>query len=324
MSANPLLLPWSAAWRAASRVFWTDAEPADHFSTSAGPALADRMTQILRSTDARLGHPDGLAIVDVGCGDGTLLELIRERCPDLASRARWLGIDVRPFVRPGIVSLVGEWPDLVSRVFEAESITGLVMAHEWLDEIPCDIVERDAEGADRIVLVDGDGCEHLGPPLSDDGACAELDIDGPSARAWIARWWPLQEEGERAEVGIERDRAWRWITSLLQRGTAVATDYGHDREARIAMHRRGTLAGYRNGRIASPVPDGRVGLTAHVAQDACAAARAGTTISVQRDEITAPSVGPRPGADDVTAYFEAVRLRDPRRLGGIGWLRWER
>lgn len=282
------------------------------------------MTQILRSTDARLGHPDGLAIVDVGCGDGTLLELIRERCPDLASRARWLGIDVRPFVRPGIGSLVGEWPDLGSRVLEAESITGLVMAHEWLDEIPCDIVERDAEGADRIVLVDGDGCEHLGPPLSDDGSCEELDIDGPSARAWIARWWPLQEEGERAEVGIERDRAWRWITSLLQRGTAVATDYGHDREARIAMHRRGTLAGYRNGRIASPVPDGRVGLTAHVAQDACAAARAGTTISVQRDEIAAPSVGPRPGADDVIAYFEAVRLRDPRRLGGIGWLRWER
>jgi SAM-dependent MidA family methyltransferase len=281
------------------------------------------MTQILRSTDARLGHPDDLAIVDIGCGDGELLELIRERCPDLASRARWLGIDVRPFVRPGIDSLVGEWPDLVGPLVQAESITGLVMAHEWLDEIPCDIIERDAEGVDRIVLVDDDGCEHLGPPLSDDAACAELNIDGPSARAWIARWWSLQEEGDRAEVGIERDRAWQWITSLLQRGTAVATDYGHDREARIAVHGRGTLAAYRNGRMASPAPDGGAGLTAHVALDACAAARPGTTISVQRDEITVPSVGHQPGVDDVTAYFEAVRLRDPRRLGGIGWLRWE-
>ena len=314
-------IPWARAWVRASRDFWAGHEPGEHFHTSAGPALAERVVRIVEETDARLGHPDDFTVIDVGCGDGELLRRVRERVnAPLAQRARWIGVDMREVALPGVLSVAAEMPaDLPGMPF-----CGVVMAHEWLDEIPCDIVERDDEGIDRIVLVDGDGREHLGPQLFDDDACAEFDVDGASARAWIARWWPLQEAGDRAEVGIERDRAWQWITSLLQRGTAVATDYGHDREARMAQHRRGTLAAYRNGRMTSAVPDGDVGLTAHVALDACAAARPGTTISMQRDEITVPSVGHEPGVDDVTAYFEAVRLRDPRRLGGIGWLRWER
>ncbi len=312
-------LPWSEAWRVASREFWSQAEPGDHFQTSVGPALADRLAAIIHATDARQGHPESFTILDVGCGDGELIELLHERCTELAPRARWVGLDVRSFSRPGVESMTGTWPDIVG----PHAMVGVVMAHEWLDEVPCDVVERDGAGVDRLVLVDRAGQESLGPAISDDEACAAVGVDGRATRAWIARWWPLSAEGERAEVGSNRDRAWAWLTSLLEHGTALATDYGHDLAERVATFPQGTLAAYRHGRVVRPVPDGRSGLTAHVALDACAAARPGTVVTSQRQHIPAPILAPRPSSVDVQDYFDSLRLRDRARLGDIGWLRWD-
>ena len=67
----------------------------------------------------------------------------------------------------------------------------LVVAHEWLDVVPCVIGQLDASGVVREVLVDpASGDEDLGDPLAD----AEL--------AWQQRFWPLLQEGDRVEVGL--------------------------------------------------------------------------------------------------------------------------
>lgn len=175
-------------------------------------------------------------------------------------------------------------------------------------------------GVDRLVLVHDDGSEVLGPALADDAGCAAIDVDAASMREWIARWWPLHQPGDRAEVGLDRDRAWAWMAGLLARGTVLATDYGHEGVAR-SLWRHGTLTAYREGRVTAPVPDGTVGLTAHVAWDSCVAAVAGTVLTRQRDELPAPVLPPSPTTEDIASYYRNLRLRDPSRLGGIGWLR---
>ena len=311
--------PWSRAWRDASREFWPSEQPSAHFTTSAGALVAERMAAILREVDAELGHPETLDVVDIGCGDGALLALVRDECADLIPRVRWTGVDVRPFEVDGVESLVAEAPGALP----LGDVHGLVMAHEWLDEIPCDIVERDEDGIDRLVLVDLRGVEVLGPPLTDDDACAEFGVDAGKARSWLARWWPLAEPGDRAEVGIARDRAWQWMTGLLAEGTALATDYGHTHAERTARYRHGTLAAYASGCLVRPVPDGTANLTAHVALDACVAAVPGTTLTLQRDEITSAPLGAEPSAADVERHFASLRLRDRNRLGDVGWLRWD-
>jgi SAM-dependent MidA family methyltransferase len=113
------------------------------------------------------------------------------------------------------------------------------------------------------------------------------------------------------------------MSGLLQAGTILATDYGHVRDEREAHYRSGTLVGYRAGRVVPPVPNGAANLTAHVAWDACAAAVAGTRLTSQRDEVRHAPIGEQPGAADVERYFASLRLRDPARRGGLGWLRWD-
>lgn len=313
-------IPWARAWVRASRDFWAGHEPGEHFHTSAGPALAERVVRIVEETDARLGHPDDFTVIDVGCGDGELLRRVRERVnAPLAQRARWIGVDMREVALPGVLSVAAEMPaDLPGMPF-----CGVVMAHEWLDEIPCDIVERGADGVDRVVLVDARGQEMLGPALGDDVACAALGLDAPAMRDWVGRWWRLREPGDRAEIGLARDRAWAWMGGLLEAGLALATDYGHDAAERHDRYRHGTLTAYRRGRIVRATPDGSAGLTAHVAWDSCTEALPGTVLSWQRDEIARATLPGEPDPAEVAHYFDTLRLRDPSRLGGVGWLRWE-
>lgn len=310
---------WSRAWRDAARGFWAREEPHHHFTTSATPALADRIASIVHEVDARLGHPDTLTVIDIGCGDGSLLALVRERCTDVGSRARWIGVDLRPARMEGIDAVVAEVPCPLL----LGAIHGVVMAHEWLDEMPCDVVTRDEAGVDRLVLVDQRGIEMHGPALDDADGCAALGVDAARTRSWLEQWWPLRAPGDRAEVGTLRDQAWAWMAGLLSSGTALATDYGHVRSDRIARDREGTLTAYRMGRLVRPVPDGTANLTAHVAVDACADAVPGTTVTVQRQEIAPASLGPQPSMSEVDGYFATLRLRDPARLGSVHWLRWD-
>lgn len=310
---------WSQAWRYASREFWSTEEPSSHFTTSSGPLVAERIAEIVRDVDARLGHPADFTVMDIGCGDGGMLADVRECSGDLATRVRWLGVDVRPHRRSGIESVVSEAPAPLAFA----PIQGVVMAHEWLDEIPCDVVERDSDCVNRLVLVDRGGIETLGPSLDDDDACTEYGVDAAEARAWLEKWWPLREPGDRAELGTSRDRAWRWMSGLVDDGAVLATDYGHGRIERESRFRHGTLAAYRGGRLVTPLPDGSANLTAHVALDSCADSVPGTVLTAQRDEVASPPLAENPSVTEVERHFAALRLRDPGRLGGVGWLRWD-
>jgi SAM-dependent MidA family methyltransferase len=294
---------------------------AGHFRTSVGTGtrFAEALVRLADEVDAALGRPDPFMIVDLGAARGELLTTIHS----LGLDPRWClhGVDIVP--RPPQLAAGAAWSTQLPT-----DVTGMIIANEWLDDIPVDVVEHAPDGL-RVVLVDpSTGVEQLGPLVA-----------GPDA-AWLTEWWPLDSGGvgERAEVGRPRDTAWSQAVRSLSRGVAVAIDYSHDLADRAGgMLPAGTLAGYLGGRLVRPVPDGSCDVTSHVALDACAAAgeRSGATASLlvrQREALHALGVnGQRPTRDlaerdpasylrELTRTSEAAELVQRGGLGDFGWL----
>jgi SAM-dependent MidA family methyltransferase len=313
-------------------------KPSRHFSTSVhtSSGYAAAMVRLLVDVDVGLGHPAHLDVVDIGAGGGEfVIQLGRIAPSELRSRLCITAVELgaRPAGLPTEISWTAAVP---------ERITGLVVANEWLDNVPVDVVELTAQGP-RLVQVDtATGAERVGgSPNSDD-------------QAWLARWWPLGEVGDRAEVGRPRDEVWTEVVQRMRRGVAVAIDYAHQRQTRP---QHGTLAGYRHGRSVPPIPDGSCDLTAHVALDACAAAGAAavsgdgrsgggagangagagerrqeTLLTTQRNALRMLGIrGERPplvmAKTDPVDYLRELQragqegeLLDRHGLGGFGWL----
>jgi SAM-dependent MidA family methyltransferase len=197
-------------------------------------------------------------------------------------------------------------------------VAGVLVANEWLDNVPFDVAELTADGV-RLVEVDDGGATRLGPAA------------GAEDLAWLDAWWALAEAGAQADVGRFRDAAWAGAVGRLAAGVAVAIDYAHVKGARPAYS---TLTGYAEGRQVAPVPDGSCDLTAHVALDACAAAARvdATLFTTQREALRQLGLtGARPprelASDDpveylrrLTAASEDGELLDPGGLGGFTWL----
>ncbi|KQV18671.1 MULTISPECIES: SAM-dependent methyltransferase [unclassified Kitasatospora] len=283
--------------------------PAGHFRTSvhASPRYAGAVTRLLTEVDAALGHPEELALVDVGAGRGELLAgVLAAVGPELAGRLRPYAVELAD--RPAGLPESVVWTDRVP-----DGVSGLLFANEWLDNVPLDSAERDEQGL-RYVEVAPDGTERLGDPVD------RADAD------WAARWWP---EGPRVELGGPRDAAWAAAVGALERGLAVAVDYAHTRADRPLFE---TLTGFREGREVRPVPDGSCDLTAHVALDAVAVPGVHSLWTTQREALRALGVdGARPplalASSDPVAYLRALggagegaELTDPAGLGGFGWL----
>jgi SAM-dependent MidA family methyltransferase len=287
-----------------------------------GDVLATALARLLEEVDQRLGRPEPLDLVDVGAGGGALLAAILDALSD-PHRIRAVAVDVGP-APPDLDPRIS-WRQGPAGTAAPARIQGLLLAQELLDEVPLDVVEVDADGKLRLVLVDEGGSESLGPLLDSIEECAALGVDAPAAVAWLQRWWWPTEVGERAEVGRTRDALWRRLVGRVEAGTALAVDYGHDAGSR-ARHRHGTIAAYVNGRRVQAVPDGSVGITAHVAVDSLVAL--GGTVLDQRSALRSLGVSatlPDPANADYAAALErashAAELLDPAGLGSWAWVR---
>ncbi|MEU6113600.1 SAM-dependent methyltransferase [Streptomyces sp. NPDC047117] len=333
--------------------FYTRADgpgPAGHFRTSvhASRLYAGAVARLLERVDEALGRPERLDVLDIGAGRGELLSGVlaaldaapgEPAAGGLPERLHAHAVEKAP--RPEGLDPRITWHDELPA---PGTLTGLVFANEWLDNVPVDVTETDSEGIPRHVLVrPADGAERLGDPVTGEDA------------AWLAEWWPsgtatdgASKEGDaadaaseaggagpegpgtRAEIGRPRDAAWARAVGTLRRGFAVTADYAHVRDARPPY---GTLTGFRDGREVAPVPDGGCDITSHVALDACAAAGGtGALLLTQRAALRSLGVdGGRPplslASTDPAAYLralsgagEAAELTDPGGLGAFQWL----
>lgn len=304
-------LPWSQACQAAlygPNGFYRRNAALRHFATATQPPLGAVLAEALWRWADRLGMP---GIVDIGAGRGELLTALHAARPGRAL----LGCDVvaRPDSLPAAVGwLVG--PGGAALPDELDGLTDvLVVANEWLDVVPCDVAQVDADGMLRLVLVDpGTGAERFGEPLV-----------AADAR-WCERWWPGAESGGRLEIGRRRDLAWDDLLGRVRHGAVVAVDYGHDRSARPAG---GTLTAYRDGARVMPVPDGTCDLTAHVAVDSLrhdrllTQAEAFAEVGMTAERHASPT---EVGAQGYLAHLERaaalVELTNPAGYGGFRWI----
>lgn len=185
----------------------------DHFTTSI--RIGNHIAQVVKARCRSAAQRHGIArpwIVDVGAGDGLLLrQLVALGFP----ADRLLGIDVRP--RPDGLDV--EWiqavaPDCVPR------IEGLLFAHEFLDDIPADVVENA-----QVLSV-------AGTPVAP---------ATPQDLGWLDEW----AGGDSGVVGWRRDDAWSALVAKVAVGEAVAVDYpgprivGHHRGRRLDSARAG-------------------------------------------------------------------------------------
>ena len=281
--------------------------PAAHFRTSAhiGAAFADALLALAGRVDALLDRPTTFDVCDLGGGGGELLTAMLERAPTvaprLAGRLRLLGVDVAD--RPPTLDPSIEW------LPELPAVTGLLIANEWLDNVPLDVAVIEPDGP-RLLQVNDDGDERPG------ALAVGRDV------GWLDRWAP--RNAERVEIGVTRDAAWARAVRSVERGAAVAIDYAGDTSA--------TLTGFRDGREVAPRPDGSCDLTAHVFFPSVAAAGDGPVVLSQREALLALGLHIRRppeelAAADPKAYVAALAglsrqavLVDPDGLGAFRWL----
>lgn len=291
-------IPWKGAWQRAlygEAGFFLSSRPAQHFRTNSHIALfAEAIAEVVRRSGSA-------TVVDLGAGEGELLKALHGLEPDV----ELIGVELgsRPAGLPGAIDWATKLPT---------HIDGLLIANEWLDNVPCDVVEVDHDGVTRVVCVDpATGAETLGEPV---------------ASAWIDTWWPLREPGERAEVGTARDVAWADAVARVD-GMAIAIDYGHQRGDRPAF---GTLRSYLHGHEADVIPDGSRDVTAHVAVDSVAEAT-GAHLLLQRDALRRLGLsGARPPIElahaNPRAYLQALgrsgELGELVATGGLGDFWW--
>ncbi|MGH3498293.1 MAG: SAM-dependent methyltransferase [Nocardioidaceae bacterium] len=309
-------VPWVTAWHRAlygADGFFVREAPGDHFRTSvhASPAFAGAVLALARAC--------GLdRVVDLGAGQGELLADLRRVAPDL----RLIGVEVasRPENLPSDV----EWRSVAAK---PPIDAALVVANEWLDNVPCLVAMLDGDGDWREILVDPASMrEAWGPSLRDD------DV------TWCHRWVPDPRPGDRVEIGRSRDEAWCTVVGGLTRGVAVTIDYGP--RASGTESRSGGVRAYRSGREVEVALDGSCDVTAPVNWDSVEAAISaskphGGVTTIRLDQRTALRrlglSGDRPepalATTDPVAYLrglssrgEVAELTASPGLGDFTWL----
>ncbi len=220
--------PWAQAWQHAlygpDGFYRQPVGPAGHFATATqgGP----QMGAVLAGALVTLMGEHGLTtVVDVGCGRGELLTAVHHAAPGL----RCVGVDVvdRPDLPPGVGWVrAGGGAALPAGLSDLEDT--LLLAHEWLDVVPCTVAQVDHDGALREVLVDpATGRERLGGPLS------AADARGASAGG--------RSTARRPATG------WRSAAAATRRGATSCPGSG-----RVWRSRSTTATSGRPARPAAP------------------------------------------------------------------------
>jgi SAM-dependent MidA family methyltransferase len=253
--------------------FYQVEQAEQHFVTA--PMMSDGIAAAIAARLAQYWtHP--VDVFDVGAGDGSLLRSLAA-----LTNHSLHGVDIRP--RPIDLPARIEW----HRELPACQ-TAVVICHEFLDDVPCDIVEIDELGQPRVVVLDDDGVAHPGPRLNDPAAGSDRD----SLHGWMQRWWPSTRPLSRVEIGLQRDLTWQRLLRGIDHGQAFAIDYGHLLpERRIGTWDAGTVIGFAHGRsVGAEFTPGR-NITAHVAFDSVAHATVGTRHRLSRQRRILQSRG---------------------------------
>ncbi len=307
--------------------------------------VAAELTRVARLLDSQ--SPGDIDLVDAGAGGGELLAgVLAMSEPTLVSRTQATAIDFRAApegylarhldrpVADGTARwaggrtehgpMIARWRRGDARV-ECPPTRGLIVAHELLDDVPCD-----------VAVLKPDGWRYLVVDLAGDEV-----VDGlvePSDASWLQRWAGDARPADRVEIGRPRDELAVALASRVTCGRLIIVDYATTADQRRRFHPGGTLTGYRDGNQCRPRPDGTMNLTAHVAIDSVVEALSSlgdvrlSTVADEADRHLVESHGASVGPDDgpggqVLPFAQRMRwarVRDRASWGGFAWLSYDR
>ncbi len=219
-----------------------------------------------------LGQPTEFWVYDVGAGPGTLARTVKQARPECASALRYVSVDVSERMRA--LHLVGEGFSSTDSLPTA-TFTGVVMAHELLDNLPTEIAEY-RDGAWWQVWVDETYTEVLRRPDEAVARSCQLVSD------------PI--EGGRIPVPVLAQQWVERVLELLEAGALIVVDYGRPTTAELLQEAPADfLRTYRDHqRTHDPyIAPGHTDITIDIPFDQLAAVRQPDSLMRQRDALIA-------------------------------------
>jgi len=186
---------------------------------------------------------DGVStIVDVGCGEGSLINTL---CAAGTERAFFAGVDR---AAPGRARSIDEVP---------KNDAQLVISNELFDALPFARLVQRADHLSELWVTERDG--HLD--------WSEHEAEARYADYFATRGIELQE-GQFADVSLDWAALYGDLCGFVERGLIVTFDYGYPESQlfRSRMRRFGTAAAYSGQRVSRDLlaNPGAQDLTAHI------------------------------------------------------------
>lgn len=211
-------------------------------------ALGNLIREFLRRHEGEV-----CSIVDVGCGDGTLIHDLAGRITE--KNARFFGVD-RSHSRLTSPA-TGNWQAATSLGDLPKTGAHLILSNELYDAFPFSRLVRRGQRIHELYVAERDGVldwsEHEAPAACED-YFAERGIE--------------LAEGQFADVSLEWEAFHAEVLRFVERGLIVTIDYGFPADK--LFHRRarrfGTAAAYAGQRVSRDLlaNPGEQDLTAHV------------------------------------------------------------
>jgi SAM-dependent MidA family methyltransferase len=321
--------------------------PRGDFATapSLGPDFAELLAPQLAEWLALLPDDTPLALVETGPGEGQLAlqlsQALQAGWPALAERTELVlvepngGMADRQRQRLHNCPMPVRWSDFSD--LAASPLVGVVLAHEVLDALAVERIERrdDRWCRQRVVLAsDGLVLEAAEPlpdgmrPLLEELGLLPLDQSRPEG--WCSELHP----------GLTP-----WLSACaeaVRQGVLLVIDYAHEAERYYAPHRsRGTLMAYRSQRASDdPLQEpGLWDLTAHLCLESlelaaretrwrslgsCRQGQALLALGLAQRLHALGSGDPARLAELLQRRETLLRLVDPGGLGGFRWVAFVR
>ncbi|HUP50772.1 MAG TPA: SAM-dependent methyltransferase [Thermoanaerobaculia bacterium] len=225
-----------------------------------GPALsplfAFALGRLLREFLSRAGD-EVSTVVDIGCGDGSLIHSLWDEARMMPRAPRFYGVD-RSLERIDAAHGAGGAPRFVRSL---EEVPGdgvhLLIANELFDALPFARLVQRGEHLHELWVTERDG----------ELDWSEHEAAAPYEDYFAARGVELAD-GQFVDLSLEWEREYAGICRYLRRGLIVTFDYGFpEKQLFDARFRRfGTAASYQRHRVSRDLlaEPGLRDLTAHI------------------------------------------------------------
>ena len=263
-------------------------------SPEVSPLFGETLATYVDRERGRIGEP--FQVVEVGAGSGSLLGPLLD-----STDVDVLAVESSPAARHALQQFL---PDDHVLTELSESIRGVVIANELVDNLPMAVAQRvDGEWRERWVGIDGE-------------TLTFVDADPrPDVLSWLDLYAGDVVDGGWVEVQLA---AQRWLTTAFDRletGSILLIDYGDTTDNLLPRRQDGTLRTYRSHHLGPHPLDepGETDITADVNFSALVATAesAGGDVTLHRQDDFLGNLGLRDRLSQLrNAELEAARGRD--------------